>query len=69
MLIFGLRGHLFRSEDAGETWEKIETGTVAILNSGVRLEDGTIVGIAPEGFTGYADYTYDFTGFRCSVPE
>ena len=43
VLLFGLRGHLFRSEDAGEIWEKIETGTVAILNSGVRLEDGTIV--------------------------
>jgi len=43
VLLFGLRGHLFRSEDAGESWEEIETGTVAILNDGIRLDDGTII--------------------------
>jgi len=41
--VFGLRGNLFRSDDAGETWRAIETGTVAILNAGLRLADGTIV--------------------------
>ncbi|NIN72690.1 MAG: sialidase, partial [Gemmatimonadetes bacterium] len=27
LLLFGLRGHLFRSDDAGESWEEIPTGT------------------------------------------
>ncbi len=27
----GLRGHLFRSDDAGESWQAIETGTEAML--------------------------------------
>ena len=43
VLIFGLRGHLFRSDNAGESWSEIETGTVAILTNGVRLSDGTIL--------------------------
>ena len=43
VLLFGLRGHLFRSEDAGESWIEIETGTVAMLTDGIRLPDGRIV--------------------------
>ena len=43
VLIFGLRGHLFRSDDAGENWNEIETGTVAMLTDGIRLDDGTVV--------------------------
>jgi len=27
VLAYGLRGNLFRSEDAGATWRKVETGT------------------------------------------
>jgi len=43
VLLFGLRGHLFRSEDAGETWDELDTGTVAMLTDGIRLADGTVV--------------------------
>jgi len=43
VLLFGLRGHVFRSEDEGETWEEIETGTVAALNRGLRTSSGTVI--------------------------
>jgi photosystem II stability/assembly factor-like uncharacterized protein len=43
VLLFGLRGHLFRSDDAGESWRELDTGTVAMLTDGQRLADGTVV--------------------------
>ena len=48
LLLFGLRGHLFRSKNAGETWTEINTGTQATLNDAIHLEDGRIalVGLA-----------------------
>jgi photosystem II stability/assembly factor-like uncharacterized protein len=42
-LLFGLRGNLFRSDDAGATWRPLETGTVALLTDGVQLADGTVI--------------------------
>ena len=35
LLIFGLRGHLFRSEDRGASWRQPPTGTTATLLTGV----------------------------------
>lgn len=48
LLAFGLRGNLYRSEDAGMSWQRIETGTVAMLDGAARLKDGAvaIVGLA-----------------------
>ena len=43
MLLFGLRGNLFRSDDAGETWRQIDTGTVALLTDGLRPPDGPVI--------------------------
>ena len=43
MLLAGLRGHLFRSEDGGETWTRVATGTQASLTGAVRLPSGAIV--------------------------
>ncbi len=43
MLLFGLRGNLFRSDDAGATWPQLDTGTVALLTDGVRRADGSLV--------------------------
>ena len=43
LLLFGLRGHMYRSEDAGETWKKVETKTEAMLTDGIVLDDGTIL--------------------------
>jgi photosystem II stability/assembly factor-like uncharacterized protein len=37
VLAYGLRGNLFRSEDAGASWRKVETGTHAMLNDAVSL--------------------------------
>ena len=43
VLLFGLRGHLFRSENAGVGWQEIQTGTNALLNDGLMKTDGTIL--------------------------
>ena len=42
-LLFGLRGHLFRADDRGQSWKARETGTEAMLTDGLRLADGTIL--------------------------
>ena len=43
LLAFGLRGHLFRSADAGETWSKLESHTTAMLTDGVAINDLRVV--------------------------
>jgi photosystem II stability/assembly factor-like uncharacterized protein len=43
LLLYGLRGNLLFSPDAGETWSFEETGTSATLNDAIRLQDGRIV--------------------------
>jgi photosystem II stability/assembly factor-like uncharacterized protein len=42
VLAFGLRGNLWRSQDAGKTWDKVETGLEVALTSAARSEDGRI---------------------------
>ncbi len=49
LLAYGLRGHLFRSDDGGATWRAIETHTEAMLNDAVRLPGG---GVAVVGLSG-----------------
>jgi len=39
VLVFGLRGHLFRSEDAGINWQEIETPTQEMLTNGIMTGD------------------------------
>ena len=43
LLTYGLRGHLYRSENAGRSWQPLMTGTEAILNDAIALRDGRIV--------------------------
>jgi photosystem II stability/assembly factor-like uncharacterized protein len=43
VLVYGLRGHLYRSENAGRSWQRVATGTEALLAGGARLADGTLV--------------------------
>ncbi len=38
--LFGLRGHVFYSKDAGDTWLAMATGTEAMLTSALRAQDG-----------------------------
>lgn len=48
VVAFGMRGNAWRSEDAGKTWQKIETGVQSGLNAGTVLDDGRIV-LASQG--------------------
>ena len=43
LLAFGLRGHLFRSADAGETWHALESHTTAMLTDGIAINDLRVV--------------------------
>lgn len=43
LLVFGMRGSLFRSGDAGKSWEPVKTATRAGITGGEVLPDGTIV--------------------------
>jgi photosystem II stability/assembly factor-like uncharacterized protein len=49
LLAYGLRGHLFRSADAGHSWQPVVTGTEAILNDAIVLHDGKIVVVGLAG--------------------
>ncbi|MCC6194026.1 MAG: glycosyl hydrolase [Burkholderiales bacterium] len=40
LLVFGLRGNAFRSEDAGSTFAKVDTGLPASIVAGAALGDG-----------------------------
>jgi photosystem II stability/assembly factor-like uncharacterized protein len=43
LLAYGMRGNVYRSLDAGKSWQKIELGTSLALMNGRRLDDGRIV--------------------------
>ena len=49
LLLLGMRGHAFRSDDGGETWRAAETGTDQSLQAGLRLRDGRIVAVGLGG--------------------
>jgi photosystem II stability/assembly factor-like uncharacterized protein len=49
VLIFGLRGHVYRSTDAGASWARVETGTDATLLGGAELGGGKIVIVGLSG--------------------
>lgn len=43
ILAFGMRGHVFRSDDRGTAWTAITTGTTTGFNAGRMLDNGTVV--------------------------
>jgi photosystem II stability/assembly factor-like uncharacterized protein len=43
VLVFGMRGSLFATSDAGATWAKIATNSPAGITSGAVLSDGSVV--------------------------
>lgn len=43
ILAFGMRGHVFRSDDLGGSWTAVDTGTTTGFNAGRVLDNGTIV--------------------------
>ncbi len=52
LLAFGLRGNLFRSTDAGASWQQVELGTSKSLTTGINLADGAIL-LVDESGTGW----------------
>jgi len=43
LLAYGLRGHVFRSEDAGVTWQPVKIESTALIMTAVKLKSGVIV--------------------------
>ena len=43
VVVFGMRGNVFRSADAGNTWQSVAMKTKAGISSGAVLADGRIV--------------------------
>lgn len=43
VLLYGLRGHLFLTQDDGETWQQIDMPQPVTITSGTTLEDGRFV--------------------------
>ena len=44
-----MRGHVFRSDDLGESWERAETGSDQSLQGAARLRDGRVVAVGLGG--------------------
>jgi photosystem II stability/assembly factor-like uncharacterized protein len=49
LLIYGLRGHCFRSRDGGDTWSAIETQTTANLYDALELDNGEVIVVGAGG--------------------
>jgi photosystem II stability/assembly factor-like uncharacterized protein len=43
LIAYGLRGHVFRSDDHGATWEPLSNEVKILITSGIRLKSGPIV--------------------------
>jgi hypothetical protein len=54
LLVFGMRGNIFRSADNGATWQNIEIGTTTAFNGGRTLSDGRIVLVGNAGLVARA---------------
>lgn len=50
LLAYGLRGHIFRSSDLGNTWTSIDTGGVTTnINDVIELDDGQVIIVGSGG--------------------
>jgi photosystem II stability/assembly factor-like uncharacterized protein len=43
VVAFGLRGNVYRSDDGGKSWNKVETGLPASVVAGTTLSNGTLL--------------------------
>ena len=43
LFLYGLRGNLYRSIDGAQSWDKIETGTIANIFDCIEREDGAVI--------------------------
>jgi photosystem II stability/assembly factor-like uncharacterized protein len=49
VLVFGMRGHAFRSTDRGVTWTEVATGTEQSFAAGIERADGQVVLVGLSG--------------------
>jgi len=49
LIVYGMRGKVFRSSDNGKSWKNIETGVPAGITGSTVLEDGRIVLVSQIG--------------------
>lgn len=49
LFVFGLRGHVFRSDDRGDHWEPVETGVAAAITAAALSADGRFALLAQNG--------------------
>lgn len=49
LLTFGMRGSVFRSDDAGVTWKRVAVASLAGITSGVVMPDGIVVLVTQAG--------------------
>ncbi|HEV8314223.1 MAG TPA: YCF48-related protein [Burkholderiaceae bacterium] len=49
VLLFGLRGNAWRSDDGGARWRRLATGTDQAINAGVMRRDGSIALLTSRG--------------------
>jgi photosystem II stability/assembly factor-like uncharacterized protein len=50
LLVYGLRGHIFRSADLGNTWTSIDTGGVTTnINDVIEMDDGEVIIVGSGG--------------------
>lgn len=68
VIVFGLRGNAFRSQDGGGTWHKVETGVPVGLTGGTVTEDGRIVLVSQGGHViTSTDEGASFSGLRLEM--
>ena len=69
VIIFGLRGNAFRSQDGGGTWDRIETEVPVGLTSGTVTEDGRIILVSQGGHVIMSsDEGVRFTSSELEIP-
>lgn len=56
VIVFGMRGNLWRSDDLGDSWYSVDSDTNQSLGGGTIMPDGTIV---LTGLGGAVTYSYD----------
>jgi photosystem II stability/assembly factor-like uncharacterized protein len=68
VIVFGLRGNAFRSQDGGGKWRKVETGVPVGLTGATVTEDGRIVLVSQGGHVIMStDEGASFTGFKLEM--
>ncbi|WP_372717846.1 YCF48-related protein [Immundisolibacter sp.] len=77
MLIFGMNGHAFVTDDDGTSWQRVVTNTQQFLLSGSLLADGsallvggggTLLWLRPDALTVQAARPLDRIGFTAALP-